>query len=75
MTSINDTSAFYDAIAEYYPLFYRNWEVQLEREGLGLRALFRNRDIKRVLDASCGAGTQAVALANLGYDEIGRAHV
>lgn len=70
MTSTNDTSEFYDAIAEYYPLFYRNWEIQLEREGLGLRALFRNRDIKRVLDPSCGAGTQAIALASLGYEVV-----
>lgn len=70
MTSTNDTSAFYDAIAEYYPLFYRNWEVQLEREGLGLRAVFRKRNVQRILDASCGAGTQAVALANLGFDVV-----
>lgn len=66
----NDTTAFYDAIAEYYPYFYRNWETQLQREGLGLRAIFRDNDIRRVLDASCGAGTQAVSLAELGFDVV-----
>ncbi len=67
MTISNDTNEFYDAVAEYYPLFYRDWETQLEREGLSLRAIFRNKGVDRVLDASCGAGTQAVALARLGF--------
>ncbi len=73
MTSIaisNDTSAFYDAIAEYYRYFYRDWEIQLEREGLSLRAIFRRKGVERVLDASCGAGTQAVSLANLGFEVV-----
>lgn len=70
MTVSNDTNEFYDAIAEYYPYFYRDWEVQLEREGLRLRAIFRNRGIERVLDTSCGAGTQAVSLATLGFDVV-----
>ncbi|MFW5691874.1 MAG: class I SAM-dependent methyltransferase [Chloroflexota bacterium] len=63
----NDTTEFYDAIAEYYPYFHRDWETQLEREGLGLRAIFRNKGVEYVLDASCGAGTQAVSLARLGF--------
>ncbi len=68
MTTNNDTSEFYDAIAEYYPYFYKDWEVQLEREGLSLRAIFRNKGVENVLDASCGAGTQAVSLAKLGFN-------
>lgn len=68
MTVSNDTNEFYDAIAEYYPLFYRDWRTQLEREGLSLRAAFRNKGVVRVLDAACGAGTQAVALAQLGFE-------
>jgi glycine/sarcosine N-methyltransferase len=67
-TVSNDTTAFYDAVAEHYPLFYRDWESQLDREGLSLRALFRNKGITRVLDAACGTGTQAVALARLGFE-------
>jgi ubiquinone/menaquinone biosynthesis C-methylase UbiE len=70
MAVSNDTTEFYDAIAEYYPYFYRNWEIQLEREGLSLRAIFRNKGIERVLDASCGAGTQAVSLATLDFDVV-----
>ena len=66
----NDTNDFYDAIAEYHPYFYRDWETQLERAGLSLRAIFRHRGIVRVLDASCGAGTQAVSLAKLGFEVV-----
>lgn len=66
----NNTNDFYDAIAEYYPLFYRDWQTQLEREGLSLRAIFRNKGVQRVLDASCGAGTQAVSLAQLGFQMV-----
>lgn len=70
MPSRNNTNSFYDAIAEYYPLFYRDWETQMEREGLGLRTIFRNRDVKRVLDASAGAGAQAIPLAQLGFQVV-----
>lgn len=67
MTPTNHTSAFYDAIAADYHWLYRDWETQLEREGLTLRRFFREHTIKTVLDASCGPGTQAIALARLGY--------
>lgn len=70
MPSRNNTNQFYDAIAEYYPLFYKDWETQMEREGLGLRSIFRNRGVNRVLDASCGAGAQAIPLAQLGFDVV-----
>ncbi len=68
MPARNNTNRFYDAIAQYYPLFYRDWETQMEREGLGLRSIFRNRGITRVLDASCGAGAQAIPLAKLNFE-------
>lgn len=70
MTITNDTQEFYDAIADYYPLFYRDWSVQLEREGLWLKAIFRGKGIQRVLDAACGAGTQTIALAQHGFEVV-----
>lgn len=63
----NETTAFYDAIADFYPMFYKDWEIQLEREGLTLRSLFRNKGVETVLDVACGPGTQAVPLAKLGF--------
>lgn len=66
----NDTNAFYDAIAEYYPLFYKDWEIKLEREGLGLRSIFRNKGVENVLVTACGVGTEAIPLAKLGFDVV-----
>lgn len=65
-----ETNAFYDAIAEYYPLFYKDWEIKLEREGLGLRSIFRKKGIVKVLVAACGVGTEAIPLADLGFEVV-----
>jgi glycine/sarcosine N-methyltransferase len=64
----NDINTFYDAIAEHYHLFYRDWRATLQREASALRRLLRDRGAKMVLDASCGTGTQTIALAQLGYE-------
>jgi len=58
---------YYDALARDYHLLYRDWESMLEREGLLLRHWFADRDVSTVLDASCGTGTQSIALALIGY--------
>lgn len=65
-----DTDSFYDAIAEFYPLFYKDWETQLEREGLSLKSIFRNKGIEQILDTACGVGTQAIPLAELGFNVV-----
>ncbi len=67
MAEFNDTSAFYDAFAEDYQFWFRDWDAELEREGLNLRRYLRDHGVRTVLDASCGPGTQAIALARLGY--------
>ncbi len=66
--SKNTTNEFYDAVADDYHLWYRDWQSTLEREGLQLRSWLRGRNVSRVLDASCGPGTQSIALAQLGYE-------
>ncbi len=63
----NDTNAFYNAMADDYHLWYRDWDAELEREGLNLRRYLREHGVRTVLDASCGPGTQSIALAALGY--------
>lgn len=70
MPARNSTSAFYDQIAHYYPLFFRDWETQLEREKLAMRTIFRAQGVKRVLDASCRAGAQAIPMAQLNLEVI-----
>jgi glycine/sarcosine N-methyltransferase len=74
MAAINDaneTNSFYDAIADHYHLFFRDWQAVMQREGSALRRVFRaanSGEISKVLDASCGTGTQAISLAALGYE-------
>ncbi len=65
---MNDTSDFYDAVAEHYHLFYRDWQAAVDREGAILRRVLTQRGVHSVLDASCGPGTQAIALARLGFE-------
>jgi len=64
----NDTNAFYDGIADYYHLFFRDWQATMQREGSALRRTFRDQNIRTILDASAGTGTQAIALAQLDYE-------
>lgn len=67
MNQTNDTTSFYDAFAADYQFSYRDWDAELEREGLNLRRYLRPHNVATILDASCGPGTQAIALARLGY--------
>jgi SAM-dependent methyltransferase len=61
---------FYDDLAEVYHLVYADWEDSVRRQaevldGLLARAL--GPGPHRILDVSCGIGTQALGLAALGH--------
>lgn len=65
-----DTAAFYDELAPFYPLLYRDWDDAVSRQGLALSNLLAGLGIARgdtVLDAACGIGTQALGLVRQGY--------
>lgn len=62
--------AYYDALADTYNLFFRDFDQSMEEEGHWLDALFRPRGVRRVLDASCGTGRQAIPLVKRGYEVI-----
>lgn len=66
MTS--DTS-FYDQLTPFYHLIHQDWEASLERQGRQLADLIEREwpGANRLLDVSCGIGTQALALARHGY--------
>ncbi|MFB7378944.1 class I SAM-dependent methyltransferase [Kitasatospora purpeofusca] len=65
---------FYDELARDYHLMFRDWGAsvshqagvlgELVRQGLGPGA-------QRVLDCSCGIGTQAIGLASAGHRVVG----
>ncbi|MFJ1723952.1 MULTISPECIES: class I SAM-dependent methyltransferase [unclassified Streptomyces] len=61
---------FYDELADDYHLVYEDWNASVRRQGDALHALI-GQDRARVLDCSCGIGTQAIGLALRGHRVIG----
>ncbi|MGH2581623.1 MAG: class I SAM-dependent methyltransferase [Anaerolineales bacterium] len=61
---------FYDSLAPYYKLVYEDWEKSVETQARDLDSLIKEYigDKRRLLDVSCGIGTQCIGLAALGYE-------
>ncbi len=63
---------FYDGLAGVFHLVHADWEASIQRQGAQLAAMMRERwQGKRVLDAACGVGTQALALSGQGFNITG----
>ena len=64
---------FYDRLAPFYHLIYPDWNASIEHQGDQLGALIEAHwpGRQKVLDVSCGIGTQAIALALRGYRVTG----
>jgi SAM-dependent methyltransferase len=60
----------YDALAVDYDRFV-NWEGRLSHELPFFVSLFERHGVRRVLDAACGTGHHAIALAREGYRVVG----
>ena len=60
----------YDALAVDYDRFV-NWEGRLSHELPFFVSLFEQHRVRRVLDAACGTGHHAIALAQEGYQVVG----
>ena len=61
---------FYNKLAPFYHLIYPNWEQSIDWQARHLDAVIRELwgdRVHEVLDAACGVGTQAIGLAQLGY--------
>lgn len=61
---------FYQRLASQYHLIFADWAKSIERQGNALDRLLRTQFEEpplRVLDCSCGIGTQALGLAERGY--------
>ena len=62
---------FYDDLAAEYHRVYADWESAIERQASTLDQLIRcesSASVPVVLDCSCGIGTQAIGLAQRGYE-------
>lgn len=60
----------YDALAADYDRFV-NWPGRLSHELPFFESLFQRHGVRRVLDAACGTGHHALALAQRGYQVVG----
>ncbi|MCC7354042.1 MAG: class I SAM-dependent methyltransferase [Anaerolineae bacterium] len=64
------SSDFYDVLAPLFDLM-TDWEARLAGEGPFLRRMLVDHGAMRVLDAACGSGGHALALARWGYVATG----
>jgi SAM-dependent methyltransferase len=64
---------FYDELAPLYHLIYQDWASSLVHQGKQLSALIEAEwpGSRRILDLSCGIGTQSIGLAQHGYSLVG----
>jgi SAM-dependent methyltransferase len=63
-------SFFYDDLAPLYHLIFQDWNASTERQGEQLKRIIQAEwppGHDRVLDVSCGIGTQSIALARQGF--------
>jgi SAM-dependent methyltransferase len=67
---VADTTRFYDDLAPHFHLLFEDWDAAVRWQGGLLAKLISDRagaGSKRVLDAACGIGTQAIGLALHGH--------
>ena len=62
--------SFYDALAPMFDVM-TDWEARLAAEGPFLRTILEEAGCRSVLDAACGSGGHALALARWGYAAAG----
>jgi SAM-dependent methyltransferase len=65
---------FYDELAPLYHLIYQDWDASIVQQGKQLSALIKTEwppGSHKVLDLSCGIGTQSLGLAQQGYSVAG----
>lgn len=70
---MSSSEDFYDSLAEYYKLIYHDWDRSVTRQAEALDVVIRQHfgtHASKVLDAACGVGTQAIGLAELGYQVV-----
>lgn len=65
------TQEFYDELSPYYHIIFEDWDASIERQAKILDRVIRNEwgvNHRSIVDVSCGIGTQAIGLAQLGYE-------
>lgn len=71
---VNEVAGFYDAWAVDYDAAYTDWTASVRMQGGLIAAALADRGVApgaRMLDCTCGIGTQAIGLALAGHDVSG----
>jgi SAM-dependent methyltransferase len=63
---------FYDQLAPLYDLIFADWDESMSRQGELFAGIIASRwtECHRILDVSCGTGTQSIAMAQRGFDVV-----
>jgi glycine/sarcosine N-methyltransferase len=64
--TVDDSTAFYDTLAPLFDVM-TDWDARLTTEEPFLRNVLERAGVRSVLDAACGSGGHALALARWGY--------
>ena len=67
---MNITQKFYDNLATQYDKLFFDWQSTTKKQAQILNKIFCDNGFNekaKILDCSCGIGTQAIGLASLGY--------
>jgi SAM-dependent methyltransferase len=67
---MTDPVPLYDTLSADYDRFV-DWQARLAHELPAFERLFEEQGVRRVLDAACGTGHHAIALARRGYRAAG----
>ena len=62
---------FYDSIASHYDKLFLDWKAATKEQAMLMQRIFKKFNYDNgasVLDCACGIGTQAIGLAELGYN-------
>lgn len=65
---------FYNQLAPYYHLIFEDWEKSMERQAAASKALLEKEigaGPLKILDCSCGIGTQSIGFARHGHRVVG----
>jgi glycine/sarcosine N-methyltransferase len=70
MAADETPATFYDELADDYHLIFADWDASIAHQARVIQRLLNDHGLVegRVLDASCGIGTQAIGLAQAGFD-------
>ncbi len=64
-------STFYDEMSSYYHLIFEDWDAEIEHQAKIIKRIIEREwsvTHRSIVDVSCGIGTQAIGLAQLGCE-------